>query len=157
MGACILQPQKIYILQLTFPQFLVLITRPDLTSDIGKGKDSPWQFVQLCPTLGHGTHPRLQAIELAFVQRQSSVVTWPALLDTECHDLPTKVVPIYLLAFLHAFERLGWRELGQATGARCIAWIQSYNCWSSDPTAQRLLRFNIQCHRVPSAGLLICL
>ena len=29
----------------------------------------------------------------------------------ECRYLPTEVIPIYLLAFLHAFELLGWQEL----------------------------------------------
>ena len=71
-----------------------------------------------------------------------SVVMWPARLDTERCYLPTKVVPIYLLAFLHAFELLSWQELGQATGAHSVAWIQSYNCCSSDLAAQRLLQFN---------------
>ena len=66
---------------------------------------------------------------------------------TECCYLPTVVVPIYLLAFLHAFELLGWQELGQATGA--VAWIQSYDCWSSDLAAQRLLWFNPQPHHAP--------
>ena len=33
-----------------------------------------------------------------------SVVTWPMRLDMERHYLPIKVVPIYLLAFLHAFK-----------------------------------------------------
>ena len=74
------------------------------------------------------------------------MVTWPARLDTESHDLHTEVVPIYLLAFLHAFERLGGQELGQATGAPSIAWIQSYDCWSSDLAAQRRLQFNPQRH-----------
>ena len=48
------------------------------------------------------------------------MVTWPARLDTERRDFPTEVVPIYLLTFLHAFERLGWQELGQATGAHSV-------------------------------------
>ena len=78
-----------------------------------------------------------------------SMVTWPARLDTERRYLPTKVIPIYLLTFLHAFELLGWEELGQATGAHSVTWIQSYNCWSSDLAAQRLLRFNSQCHHIP--------
>ena len=65
-------------------------------------------------------------------------------------DLPTEMVPIYLLAFLHAFELLGWRELGQATGAHSVAWIRSYDCWTSDLAAQRLLWFNLQCHHVPT-------
>ena len=73
-------------------------------------------------------------------------------LDTERHYLPTVVVPIYLLAFLHASELLGWQELGQATGAHSIAWIRSYDCWSSDLAAQRLLRFNPQHHHVPNAS-----
>ena len=51
------------------------------------------------------------------------MVTWPAQLDMERRDLPTEVVPIYLLAFLHAFEWLGWQELGQATGAHSVVWI----------------------------------
>ena len=62
----------------------------------------------------------------------------------ERHDLPIEVAPIYLLAFLHAFELLGWQELGQATGAPSVAWIRSYDGWPSDPAAQRLLRFNPQ-------------
>ena len=74
------------------------------------------------------------------------MVTWPARLDTE---LPIVVVPIYLLAFLHAFELLDWQELGQAMGAHSVAWIQSYESWSSDLAAQRLLRFNPQHHHVP--------
>ena len=41
------------------------------------------------------------------------MVTWPAQLDMERRDLPTEVVPIYLLAFLHAFELLGGQELRQ--------------------------------------------
>ena len=40
------------------------------------------------------------------------MVTWPARLDTERRDLPTEVVPIYLLKFLYGFKRLGWQELG---------------------------------------------
>ena len=63
--------------------------------------------------------------------------------------LPTKVVPIYLLTFVHAFERLGWQEQGQATGAPSIVWIRSYDCCSSDLAAQRLLRFNLKRHHVP--------
>ena len=55
--------------------------------------------------------------------------------------LPTVVVPVYLLTFLHAYELLGWQELGQATGAHFIAWIQSYDCWSSKLATQRLLQF----------------
>ena len=51
------------------------------------------------------------------------MVMWPAQLDMEHRYLPTEVVPIYLLAFLHAFELLGWQELEQATGAHSIAWI----------------------------------
>ena len=74
---------------------------------------------------------------------------WPVRLDTECHYLPTEVVPIYLLTFLHAIELLGWQELGQVTGAYSIAWIRSYNCWSSDLAAQRLLQFNPQRHHIP--------
>ena len=42
---------------------------------------------------------------------------WPAGLDTERRYLPTKVVPICLLAFLHALELLGWQELGQSDGS----------------------------------------
>ena len=45
-------------------------------------------------------------------------------LDTERCYLLTEVVPIYLLAF----ELLGWRELGEATGAHSVAWIRSYDC-----------------------------
>ena len=41
------------------------------------------------------------------------MVTWPVRLDTERRDLPTEVVPIYLLTFLHAFKQLGWQELGK--------------------------------------------
>ena len=77
---------------------------------------------------------------------------WPAQLDTERHDLPTEVVLIYLLAFLHPFELQGWQELGQAMGARSVAWIRSYNSWSSDLAAQRLLRFNH--HHIPCPSLL---
>ena len=72
-------------------------------------------------------------------------------LDMKCSYLPTVVVPVYLLAFLHAFERLGWQELGQATGAHSVVWIQSYDCWSSDLVAQRLLQFNPQCYHDRSA------
>ncbi|XP_072851515.2 fibronectin type 3 and ankyrin repeat domains protein 1 isoform X1 [Pogona vitticeps] len=43
----------------------------------------------------------------------------------------------------------GWQELGQATGAHSVAWMRSYDCWSSDLAAQRLLRFNPQRHHVP--------
>ena len=74
---------------------------------------------------------------------------WPAQLNTEHHDLPTEVVPIYQLVFLHAFELLGWQDLGQVTGAHSIAWIRSYNGWSSDLAAQRLLQFNPQHHHIP--------
>ena len=77
------------------------------------------------------------------------MVTWPARLDPERCYLPTEVVPIYLLAFLHAFELLDWQELGQATGAHSVAWIQSYKLRSSDLAAQRLLQFNLQRHHVP--------
>ena len=63
---------------------------------LGKGKGSALHFVQSCPTLGHGAHPCLQAIEPAFCLKTVSVVTWPARLDTERRDLPTEVVPIYL-------------------------------------------------------------
>ena len=73
---------------------------------------------------------------------------WPARLNTECCDLPTVVVPIYLPAFLHALELLGWQELGQTTGAPSIAWIRSYDGRSSDLAAQRLLQFNPQRHQV---------
>ena len=59
--------------------------------------------------------------------------------------LPTVVVPIYLLAFLHAFELLGRQELG----AHSVMWIRSYDGWSSDLAAQRLLQFNTQHHHVP--------
>ena len=48
---------------------------------------------------------------------------WLALLDTERCYLPTMVVPIYLLTVLHAFERLGWQEQGQVTGAHSVVWI----------------------------------
>ena len=71
-----------------------------------------------------------------------SVVTWPVQLDTECRYLPTEVVPIYLLTFLHAFELLGWQELGR----EMEAWIRSYDCWSSDSAEQRLLWFTPQRH-----------
>ena len=67
----------------------------------------------------------------------------------EHHYLPAVVVLIYLLIFLHAFELLGWQELGQATGAHSVVWIRSYDCWSSDLAAQRLLWFNPQRHHVP--------
>ena len=77
------------------------------------------------------------------------MVTWPARLDTERRGLPTKVVPIYRLAFLHAFEQLGWQELGQATGAHSVTGIRSYDGWSSDLAAQRLLQFNPQRHHIP--------
>ena len=66
------------------------------------------------------------------------VVMWPVRLDTECCYVPTVVVPIYLLAFLHAFVLLGWQEPGQATGAHSVTWIRSYDCW-----------FNPQSHQVP--------
>ena len=84
-----------------------------------------------------------------------SVVTWPGQLDTERHDLPTEVVPIYLLAFLHAFKLLGLQELGQATGAHSVAWIRSYDCWFSDFAAQRLLRFNPQRHHIHGERVLL--
>ena len=38
-------------------------------------------------------------------------------LDTERCDLPTEVVPIYLLAFAC------FRELGEVTGAHSVTWI----------------------------------
>ena len=79
------------------------------------------------------------------------MVTWPARLDTEGCYLPNVVVPIYILTFLHAFELLDWQELGQTTGAHSVTWIQSYDCWSSDLAAQRLLQFNPQQHHVPAA------
>ena len=63
--------------------------------------------------------------------------------------LLTKEVPIYLLTFLHAFELVGWREMGQVTGAHSIIWIRSYDCWSFDLAAQRLLWFNLQRHYSP--------
>ena len=63
--------------------------------------------------------------------------------------LPTVVVHIYLLTFLHAFEQLGGQELGQATGAHSVAWIRSYDSWCSDLVTQRLLWFSSQCHHVP--------
>ena len=87
------------------------------------GKGSPSHLVQSCPILGVGAHPHFQATEPAFVCRQFSVVTWPVQLDMEHCYLPTVVVPIYLLAFLHAFELLGWKQLGQPTGAHSIVWI----------------------------------
>ena len=77
---------------------------------------------------------------------------WSARLDTERRDLPTVVVPINLLTFLHAFEQLGWQELGQSTGAHSIAWIQSSDSWSSDLAAQVLLRFNTQRHHISFEG-----
>ena len=77
------------------------------------------------------------------------MVTWPAQLNMECRYLSALVVPIYLLAFLYAFELLGWQELGQVMGAHSVMWIRSYNCRSSDLAAQRLLRFNLQHHHVP--------
>ena len=40
------------------------------------------------------------------------MVTWLARLDTEHRYLPTVVVPIYPLAFLHAFKLLCRQELG---------------------------------------------
>ena len=76
------------------------------------------------------------------------MVTWPARLDTERRYLLTVVVPIYLLAFLHAFQLLGWQELGQAMGAHSVVFIRSYDRWPSDLAAQSLLRFNLQCHHV---------
>ena len=77
------------------------------------------------------------------------MVTWPARLDTERRDLPTEVVPVYLLTFLQAFKLVGWQEMGQPTGAHSVAWIQSYDGWSSDPAAQMLLQFNPQCYHIP--------
>ena len=59
-------------------------------------------------------------------------------LDTEHCDLPTEVVPIYQLTFLHAFKLLDWQELGQATGAHSVTWIRSDDSGSSDLAAQRL-------------------
>ena len=56
------------------------------------------------------------------------MVTWPVQLDTERRYLPTEVVSIYLLAFLHAFELLGWWELGEPMGAHSVTWIRSYDC-----------------------------
>ena len=61
----------------------------------------------------------------------------PARLDMEHCYLPTKVVPIYLLTFLHALEQLGWQELGQVTGAHSVVRIRSYDCWSSDLAAHK--------------------
>ena len=71
------------------------------------------------------------------------MVTWPARQDMECHYLPTEVVPIYIYLHLHDFELLGWQDLGQATGAHSVMWIQSYDCWSSDLATQRLPQFNL--------------
>ena len=56
---------------------------------------------------------------------------------------------LFIYLHLHAFELLGWQELGQVTGVHSVAWIQSYDCWCSDFAAQRLLWFNLQCHHVP--------
>ena len=41
------------------------------------------------------------------------------------------------------------RSWDKATGAHSIAWIRSYNCWSSDSAAMRLVRFSPQPHHVP--------
>ena len=54
----------------------------------------------------------------------------------------------FIYLHLHVFELLGWQELGLATGAHSVVWIRSYDCWSSDPAAQRLLWFNPQQHQV---------
>ena len=40
--------------------------------------------------------------------------------------------------------------------AHSVAWIQSYDCWSSDLAAQRLLWFNLRHHHVPSQCLSSC-
>ena len=80
---------------------------------------------------------------------------WLARLDMEHHYLPTLVVPIqYIYLHLHAFELLGWQELGQATGAHYVMWIRSYDCWSSVLAAQRLLWFNPQHHQLSLIALL---
>ena len=115
----------------------------------GKGKGSPWHLVQSCLTLGRSAHPCFQAIEPVFCPKTVSVVMWPARLGTECCYLPTEVVPIYLLAFLHIFKLLGWQELGQAPGPHSVTWIWSYDCWPSDLAAQRCLWFNPQYHHTP--------
>ena len=71
--------------------------------------------------------------------------------DTEHCDLPTEVVPIYLLAFLHTFELLGWQELGQATGAHSVTWIRTVDLLTLQPRG--FLQFNMQHHHVPLAAL----
>ena len=64
--------------------------------------------------------------------------------------LPSHHGGTYLsIRILHAFEPLGWQELGQAMGAHSVTWIRSYNCRSSDLAVQRLLRFNLQRHHIP--------
>ena len=56
---------------------------------------------------------------------------------------------LFIYLHLHAFELLGWQELGQVMGAHSIVWIQSYDCWSSDLAVQRLLWFNPKHHDIP--------
>ena len=51
----------------------------------------------------------------------------------ECRYLPTVVVPIYLLGFLHAFELLGWHELGQATGVHSVMRTQTADLTTLQP------------------------
>ena len=72
----------------------------------------------------------------------------PTRRDMECVAFPPWWY-LFIYSHLYAFELLGWQELGQVTGALSIAWIRSYDCRSSDLAAQRLLRFNPQCHHVP--------
>ena len=84
---------------------------------IGKGKVSPWQFVQSCPTLGGGAHLRFQPTELVFCLKtifhgHAASATRHGTPLSSHHsgtDLSTRI--------LHAFEPLGWRKLGQATCA----------------------------------------
>ena len=78
---------------------------------------------------------RFQAVQPALVQRQF-------LLSRGQHDyrtlfyLPTKMVPIYLLSFACFQTARLARRWDKVTGGHSVAWIRSYDCWSSDPAAQ---------------------
>ena len=60
------------------------------------------------------------------------------------------MVPIYLLTFTCFRTARLARSWDKAMGAHSFAWIRSYDCWSSDPAAQRLLQFSPQRHHVPA-------
>ena len=115
------------------------------------GEGSSWQF---CPVVSdsrrwcsspfptHRASVCLQTIlrgHVASVTRHGTPFTFPLRWS----------LFIYLhFCILHAFELLGWRELGQETGAHSVVWIRSYDCRSSDLATQRLQQFNLQRHHI---------